>query len=413
MTTAPTVRGWCPGLHTPMQAADGWLVRVRPPLGRLSAPQGHTIARAARTHGNGLIELTSRGNLQLRGLTPDSARAFARDMADAGLASTDAATEARRGLLLSPLAGIDPGAAPDAPAIIKALDAALAGAETLRGLPAKFVIAVECGGYVPAGTLRADIVVRAQGAAWLVVCGARALPCPAAAIAPTVLALAHALAGLGGRPLRDPALGMRAFARLGQCAATQAAPATTAHAPCLAGPLPGHATGAVLPPGPMAAGLLDAVAQWSVQAGNGHMRIAPLRAIIFEDCATFEDCTTAPPLPGLITQPDDPRLRISACIGTRGCGCAARDVIADADLLAPDLPPETTLHVSGCPKGCAHPAPADITLVAQVDGYGLCPHGRAADTPVDNGLSLAQIQHIMRDWPRNLTTPRNGRTQPA
>ncbi|AZV39275.1 precorrin-3B synthase [Komagataeibacter xylinus] len=407
MTTAPSVRGWCPGLHTPMEAADGWLVRVRPPLGRLSAMQAHTIARAARAHGNGLIELTSRGNLQLRGLTPDSARAFARDMADAGLASTDAATEARRGLLLSPLAGIDPDAAPDAPAIIHALDAALAGADTLRGLPAKFVIAVECGGYVPAGMLRADIVVRAQETGWLVVCGARALPCPAAAIAPTVLALAHALAACSGRPLRDPTLGARAFARLGQLEATRAAPPTTAHAPCLTGPLPGHATGAALPPGPMEADLLDAVAQWCVQAGNGHMRITPQRAIVFEDCAT------APPLPGLITHADDPRLRISACIGTRGCGCAARDVIADAALLAPDLPARATLHVSGCPKGCAHPTPADITLVAQPDGYGLCPYGRAADTPVDNGLSLAQIQHILRGWPRNLTTPRNGRTQPA
>ncbi|QHC34900.1 precorrin-3B synthase [Komagataeibacter xylinus] len=408
MTTAPSVRGWCPGLHTPMEAADGWLVRVRPPLGRLSAAQARIVARAARVHGNGLIELTSRGNLQLRGLTPRSARAFARDMAEAGLASTDAATEARRGLLLSPLAGIDPDAAPDAPAIMQALDAALAGAASLRGLPAKFVIAVECGGYMPAGTLRADIVVRAQGTGWLVVCGARALPCPAAAIAPTVLALAHALAASGGRPLRDPALGTQAFAHLGLLEATQAAPPAAHNIPCLAGPLPGHAMGAVLPPGPMEADLLDAVAQWSMQAGNGHMRITPLRRAI-----VFEDCATAPPLPGLITHADDPRLRISACIGARGCACAARDVIADATLLAPALPARATLHVSGCPKGCAHPGPADITLVAQVDGYGLCPHGRAADTPVDNGLSLAQIQHIVRDWPRNLTTPRNGRTQPA
>ncbi|MFT8816691.1 MAG: precorrin-3B synthase, partial [Komagataeibacter saccharivorans] len=128
MTIAPSVRGWCPGLHTPMEAADGWLVRIRPPLGRLSALQARQIAQAARRHGNGLIELTSRGNLQLRGLTPDSTRAFARDMHAAGLASADAATEARRGLLLSPLAGLDPHAAADAPAVIRALDAARATA---------------------------------------------------------------------------------------------------------------------------------------------------------------------------------------------------------------------------------------------------------------------------------------------
>ncbi|MDT8870600.1 hypothetical protein RAA17_04000 [Komagataeibacter rhaeticus] len=159
--TAPGVRGWCPGLHTPMEAADGWLVRVRPPLGRLSGQQAHAIARAARTHGNGLIELTSRGNLQLRGLTPDSARAFARDMQVAGLASTDAATEARRGLLLA-TGRNRPARRPRC-----------AGCHPRAGCrpcpchhpvrPARqSVIAVECGGYVPTGTLRADITLQRQ-----------------------------------------------------------------------------------------------------------------------------------------------------------------------------------------------------------------------------------------------------------
>ncbi|QBL94323.1 hypothetical protein KSAC_21200 [Komagataeibacter saccharivorans] len=411
MTIAPSVRGWCPGLHTPMEAADGWLVRVRPPLGRLSALQARQIAQAARRHGNGLIELTSRGNLQLRGLTPDSTRAFARDMHAAGLASADAATEARRGLLLSPLAGLDPHAAADAPAVICALDAALATADTLCGLPAKFLIAVDCGGHIPAGTLRADIVVRACPTGWLVICGARGLPCTGARVPATVLALAHALAATGARsrPLRDAGLGRAAFAQSGLLADTVEIPAATGATPQLAGPLPGNAMGAVLPSGPIDADILEAVADWSETAGNGHMRIAPWRAIILEDCAA------PPPVPGLIATPDDPRLRISACIGMRGCGCAPRDVIADAACLAPDLPPGVSLHVSGCTKGCAHPAPADITLVAGQDGYALCPHGRADDTPVDIGLSLAQIHPIVRGWSpqQGDASPQNGRTGPA
>ncbi|MCE2575879.1 precorrin-3B synthase [Komagataeibacter sp. FNDCR2] len=411
MTVPPGIRGWCPGLHTPMEAADGWLVRVRPPLGRLSTAQARHIARAARQYGNGLIELTSRGNLQLRGLTPDSARAFARDMGNAGLASADAATEARRGLLLSPLAGIDPQAAPDAPDVIRALDAALAGADTLRGLPAKFLIAVDCGGYVPAGTLRADIVARAEGGGWLVACGDRACSCAGAEVAAIVLSLAHALAAMEppARTVRDPARARAAFARAGLLDATRPAPATGPHAPPLAGPLPGHAMGAVLPPGPIDASVLEAVARWADSAGNGHMRIGPWRTVVLEDCAA------PPPVDALITRADDPRLRVWACIGARGCACAARDVVADAMDLAPDLPDGVSLHVSGCTKGCAHPARADITLVAQAQGYALCPHGRADDTPVDIGLSLAQIHPIVRGWtPQHQdTTPRNGRTGPA
>ncbi|WEQ53156.1 precorrin-3B synthase [Komagataeibacter oboediens] len=410
MTTPPAIRGWCPGLHTPMEAADGWLVRVRPPLGRLSGTQARQIARAAAMHGNGLIELTSRGNLQLRGLTQHSASAFARDMHAAGLASSNAATEARRSLLLSPLAGIDPDAASDAPQVIQALDAALAGADTLCGLPAKFVVGVECGGYIPAGTLRADIVARATDGGWLVVCGDRALACAGHDVPPVAVALAHALAAMfpAARPLRDPMLGQAAFARIGR-PDTVAAPPATWHRPRPAGPLPGHAMGVMLSPGPVTADMFEAIAQWCDDHGNGHMRVAPWRAIVLEQCAV------PPALPGLITHADDPRLRIWACIGTRGCACAARDVIADAQALAPDLPPGVSLHVSGCAKGCAHPAPADITLVAGPDGYGLCPHGRADKTPVDIGLSLAQIHPIVRGWPPRPTdaTPRNGRTEPA
>ncbi|GAN97588.1 cobalamin (vitamin B12) biosynthesis protein precorrin-3B biosynthesis protein CobG [Komagataeibacter europaeus NBRC 3261] len=405
MTIAPTVRGWCPGLHTPMEAADGWLVRVRPPLGRLSGAQARQIARAATMHGNGLIELTSRGNLQLRGLTSDGTRAFAHDMRIAGLASADAATEARRGLLLSPLAGIDPAAAPDAPDVIRALDTALTNADTLRGLPAKFVIAVECGGHVPAGTLRADIVARTTNTGWMVVCGDRALACPGADVARIAVSLAHALAAMEPvmRPLRDPTLGQAAFARI-RMPDTATAPSARPHRPVLAGPLPGHAMGVVLPPGPIAARMLEDIARWCDERGNGHMRVAPWRAIV------LEQCDMPPPLPGLITQGDDPRLRVWACIGTRGCACATRDVIADAHALAPDLPPGVSLHVSGCAKGCAHPAPADITLVAGPGGYGLCPHGRADNTPVDIGLSLAQIHPIVRGWSpaphRSHPTPR-------
>ncbi|MFN3402309.1 MAG: hypothetical protein ACK4Z4_18370, partial [Ferrovibrio sp.] len=84
---------------------------------------------------------------------------------------------------------------------------------------------------------------------------------------------------------------------------------------------------------------------------------------------------------GFITHPHDPRTRISACIGSEGCASgliAARSV---ASRLAPSLAPGSTLHVSGCQKGCAHPSRADVTLIGRADGYGLVIDGRAGDTP--------------------------------
>jgi sulfite reductase beta subunit-like hemoprotein len=75
------------------------------------------------------------------------------------------------------------------------------------------------------------------------------------------------------------------------------------------------------------------------------------------------------------------RRLLSACIGSDGCASgqiAARTVAAD---LSHALAANTSLHVSGCTKGCAHPGPADITLVGRADGYGLVISGRAGDTP--------------------------------
>lgn len=96
----------------------------------------------------------------------------------------------------------------------------------------------------------------------------------------------------------------------------------------------------------------------------------------------------------MITQAEDKRLCVYACIGTPGCAQAAADVGQDALKLAPFLPDpmanpvsgpvsgSVTVHVSGCRKGCAHPGVATVTLVAGAAGYGVIPHGRAGDAPM-------------------------------
>ena len=69
---APEIRGWCPGALRPMPSGDGWLVRIRPPGGVLTPAQAAGIARAARAHGNGVLDLSQRANLQLRGVRPEA-----------------------------------------------------------------------------------------------------------------------------------------------------------------------------------------------------------------------------------------------------------------------------------------------------------------------------------------------------
>ncbi|NGP18624.1 hypothetical protein [Devosia aurantiaca] len=70
-------RGACPTLDAPMQTGDGLLARVRIAGGRVSPSQLAGLARLAMQHGNGLVEVTARGNLQVRGLSEDSSAPFA------------------------------------------------------------------------------------------------------------------------------------------------------------------------------------------------------------------------------------------------------------------------------------------------------------------------------------------------
>src|SRR5215831_19149422 len=81
-------RGACPGLSTPMQTGDGLLARLMP-TGTITLDAMSGLTAAARKHGNCIIEITSRGSIQVRGLTHASAPAFAEAIAALGIPAHD------------------------------------------------------------------------------------------------------------------------------------------------------------------------------------------------------------------------------------------------------------------------------------------------------------------------------------
>ncbi len=101
-------------------------------------------------------------------------------------------------------------------------------------------------------------------------------------------------------------------------------------------------------------------------------------------------------LPGLILRADDPMARVIACTGAPGCQQALAPVRALAAHLAAQVPPGARLHVSGCAKGCAHPGPADLTLLATATGFDLIRQGTPRDLPHQRGLDPSQID--LKEW---------------
>ena len=99
---AASVKGWCPGALRPMESGDGLLVRLRPRLARLSRAQVLGLCSLSETYGVGLIDLTRRANLQIRGVQPATYEPLIAALDGLGLLDADPAQESRRNLLVTP-----------------------------------------------------------------------------------------------------------------------------------------------------------------------------------------------------------------------------------------------------------------------------------------------------------------------
>src|SRR4051812_32322323 len=145
-TTLPTREraDACPGALQTHAAADGALARVRVPGGALRSAQLTALASAARELGDGALELTSRGNVQLRGLTPGAEPELGDRLAAAGLLPS-ATHERIRNVLASTLSGRTPGGAVDVRPWVAALDAGLCADPQLAGLPGRFLAILDDG----------------------------------------------------------------------------------------------------------------------------------------------------------------------------------------------------------------------------------------------------------------------------
>src|SRR5579863_10421450 len=96
------VKGWCPDAWRPMMSGDGLLVRVKPRLGRLTGVQVQGLCAAAIQHGSGLIDVTSRANLQIRGVSEANWPSLLQQLIALELVDADADMEKRRNILVAP-----------------------------------------------------------------------------------------------------------------------------------------------------------------------------------------------------------------------------------------------------------------------------------------------------------------------
>ncbi len=100
-------RSACPGLFRMAQALDGGICRVKLTFGNLTSDQAKGIARAAEEFGNGIIDITNRANVQIRGVRPDSEDALVDSLLALGLGPLTDKGDDIRNVMISPLVGQD------------------------------------------------------------------------------------------------------------------------------------------------------------------------------------------------------------------------------------------------------------------------------------------------------------------
>jgi precorrin-3B synthase len=375
--SAVSIKGWCPGALQPMRSGDGLLVRIRPRGGRISAKQAKAIAELAHRYGNGLVDLTSRANLQIRGVSDESHPSLIEGLAQLEMLDPDPGTESRRNVLVAPFWT----AGDETISIAAELEEALASGPD--GLPTKFGFAVDCGSERVLAGASADVrierdanrelMVRADGAEF-------GRTVTRKEVVPVALALAEWFVGSGGPQAGRGRMAahLGAGARLPKALCGDRKPARNT-----ALPLPG-----LYPQGVMfgvALGQLTSTALAYLGARVNGLRLTPWRMILAEEMREMPACE------GLIAQADDPMLRVIACSGAPRCREAHADTRELAATLAPHLPAEANLHISGCAKGCAHSGPASITLVATREGFDLVRGGSTRDEPSMRALSHDSI----------------------
>ncbi|GAA0623161.1 precorrin-3B synthase [Sporichthya brevicatena] len=182
----------CPGVRSVWSAADGGLARVRIPGGRLSVEQARVLATAAEELGSGVLELTSRANVQIRGLQPAGEHALAPRLRAAGLLPSDTHDRVRN-IVASPLSGLREH--PDVGPIVTDLDEGLCDDPHLAALPGRFLFAIDDGSLDVSG-LDADVTLHAVPDGFVVRLGGAKI---GLTTAPAALALAAARAFLAER----------------------------------------------------------------------------------------------------------------------------------------------------------------------------------------------------------------------
>jgi precorrin-3B synthase len=390
----------CPGLLRIVQAGDGGICRVKLPGGQLSSRQARAIAQAAIGCASGVLELTNRSNLQIRGVRAGAEAMLIEQLLAAGLGPRNPNADDVRNLLLSPAAGLDPEAIIDTQPLAEQILALLEDGPELHGLSAKFALQLDGGEALAMLQHPHDLWLSAlHGTPQLLAFGLAGCPSDAplaavpsehgVALVQGILRLFVELAEPSHSRMRQllaqlPVADFIAQLQARLPFALQCDPSimtwrrreVRSSAPI--GLFPQQQAGLQMvavgaPLGRISAEQLLALADLAEHYGTASLRLTPWQGLLLANIPQAHSHALLAQLTALelLTDTAEPLTRLIACTGSAACIKGLADCKADALWLAERLrasPARPQVHLSGCPRSCAAAHVLPYTLLAQSAG---------------------------------------------
>ncbi|MFN9686937.1 MAG: ferredoxin--nitrite reductase [Cyanobacteriota bacterium] len=394
-----------------------FMVRLRLPNGLIHAPQLEALADVVDRCGeHGSADITTRQNLQLRGLLLEDMPPLLRELERVGLTSRQSGHDNPRNVTGNPLAGIDPEEVVDTRPLVEAIQEVLLGPEGPRNLPRKFNVAV--GGAPDSFLLHNDLAFlpafHGEDLGFTVMVGGffsgqrneLAIPLgvwlPAEAVPGFTLAVLKHFERCGDRAVRTrtrlmyliDALGLEAYRQAvldshRQLRGSQAAAALRPHdGSHLVNRPPRDVCGVHLQKQPglcwvglnVPLGRLDAaamadLAQLARDFGSGELRLTESQNVVISDVpaerieALKAELATGQRPQSFQINPGPLMAEAVSCTGNRYCSFAliptkttAQQVVEELEHRL-ELPHPVRTHWTGCPNACGQPYMGQIGLM--------------------------------------------------
>lgn len=442
------------GVFHRKQTPGLFMMRLRTPGGRLTGEQLHALAAISRELGHGSADLTTRQNVQLRGLTlPDVPHIFQR-LEAVGITTRQSGMDNVRNFIGCPLAGIDAAEVYDTGPLLRDLQRAFLGRHDFSNLPRKFNVSLagcreDCGhaqtqdlGFLPA--MRSVDGHRVVGFNVLVggalggTSPRLATPLdvflPPAEIVPFFLALLAVYRDNGPREQRTKARLKWLIEAWGEVSLRTAIEQELGRPLQRAGSLQTLRTagshlgihpqrtvnvnyvGLHVPVGRISADQLDGLGRLAAEYGAGEVRLTVDQNVVIPHVtdARLDRMTSDPLLKELSPNPTPIWRNLVCCTGSDYCHFSLIDTKSRAVELARTLeargvtvPSGTRIHMSGCVHACGKHHVGEIGLLGAnvrvddrvVEAVHLFAGGRLGEDarlaePVREGVTLDELPDV-------------------